>query len=63
MPAGSPPLDVVEVEAQSYKKDGEWKEVNSICRQTGGQASAQHPGAREDQRQHSSSVGQESEND
>jgi len=63
MPAGSPPLDVVKVEAQSYEKDGEWKEVNSVCRQTGGQASAKHSSASEDQRQDSSGVGQESEND
>ncbi len=63
MPSGSPPLDVVEVEPQPQEKEGQGKEVNSVRRQTGGQASAKHSSASEDQRQDSSGVGQESEND
>jgi hypothetical protein len=63
MPSGSPPLDVVEVEPQPQEKEGQGKEVNSVRRQTGGQASAKHSSASEDQRQHSSSIGQKSEND
>ena len=63
MPSGTPPLDIVEVEPQPQEKEGQGKEVNSVRRQTGSQASAKHSSASEDQRQDSSGVGQESEND
>ncbi len=63
MPAWTASLDIVEVEAQTEKEKGERKEVNSVSRQTGGQASAKHSSASEEQRQDSSGVGQKSEND
>ncbi len=48
MPAGSPPLDVVKVETQPQEEKGKGKEVDSVRRQTGGQASAKHSSASED---------------
>ena len=63
MPAWTASLDIVEVEAQTENDKGERKEVNSVSRQTGGQASAKHSSASEEQRQDSSGVGQKSEND
>jgi hypothetical protein len=63
MPAWTASLDIVEVEAQTEKEKGKRKEVVSVGGQTGGQASAKHSSASEDQRQDSSGVGQKSEND
>ena len=63
MPPGPAPLHIVKVKAQPHEKDGQRKKVNSIRRQTGGQASTQHPGASEGHGQDSSSVWQESQND
>ena len=49
VPPGPAPLHIVKVKAQPHEKDGQRKKVNSIRRQTGGQASTQHPGASEGQ--------------